>query len=220
MNFTDRSDGQPDTWNWTFEGGTPATSTAQNPTVTYNQAGNFQVTLEASNSFGSDSKTVTQLIGVELALPIPYTQGFDGDFPPTNWIINNPDGNLEWQKISNAGNGNPPGCMIMNNADNATVGAIDEITMQGLNLQWMQNVAMTFDVGYTKFDNNSPDVLRVYGSSDCGSTWTELYQKTHTDLETVSGVSNPNGWVPSQASDWRQENVDLSAFDNEPFRFN
>lgn len=34
-------------WNWTFEGGTPATSTAQNPVVTYATPGVYDVTLTA-----------------------------------------------------------------------------------------------------------------------------------------------------------------------------
>ncbi|MBQ3991265.1 MAG: PKD domain-containing protein, partial [Bacteroidales bacterium] len=39
VTFTDLSTNMPTSWSWTFEGGTPATSTEQNPTVTYNEAG-------------------------------------------------------------------------------------------------------------------------------------------------------------------------------------
>ena len=48
VNFTDTSTvdplGPPITqWSWIFEGGTPATSSAQNPTVQYDTPGNYQL---------------------------------------------------------------------------------------------------------------------------------------------------------------------------------
>ncbi|MHC2993376.1 hypothetical protein OB13_18015 [Pontibacter sp. HJ8] len=41
---------KPDTWLWQFEGGTPATSTEQNPTVTYTRPGKYRVTLTTANA--------------------------------------------------------------------------------------------------------------------------------------------------------------------------
>ncbi|MEL6275710.1 MAG: PKD domain-containing protein, partial [Bacteroidota bacterium] len=35
IGLTDLSTGDPTSWTWTFEGGEPASSTEQNPTVTY-----------------------------------------------------------------------------------------------------------------------------------------------------------------------------------------
>ncbi len=65
VTFTDLSTGNPDTWSWTFEGGSPATSTDQNPTVTYPEVGNFDVTLVASNSSKSGSNEKSDFIEVE-----------------------------------------------------------------------------------------------------------------------------------------------------------
>ncbi len=53
VKFFDLSSNFPNRWYWTFEGGSPANSTQQNPTVTYNQAGKFRVTLVAANSLGT-----------------------------------------------------------------------------------------------------------------------------------------------------------------------
>jgi len=64
VNFTDLTTNNPTSWSWTFSGGTPSTSTAQNPTITYNTAGTYSVTLTASNSAGSDSETKTNYITV------------------------------------------------------------------------------------------------------------------------------------------------------------
>lgn len=46
-------------WNWTFEGGNPATSTEQNPLVTYAEEGIYDVTLTVSNADG-DTETITK----------------------------------------------------------------------------------------------------------------------------------------------------------------
>ena len=59
VNFTDGSFGDIVGWSWTFEGGTPATSNQQNPTVTYNEAGDFDVTLTITDANG-DSETLTR----------------------------------------------------------------------------------------------------------------------------------------------------------------
>lgn len=45
VDFFDNSLGIITSWNWTFEGGTPASSTAQNPVVTYNNTGLYNVQL-------------------------------------------------------------------------------------------------------------------------------------------------------------------------------
>ncbi|WP_206082056.1 PKD domain-containing protein [Maribellus sediminis] len=71
VSFTDASSNNPTSWSWTFEGGTPATSTAQNPTVTYSTAGRYNVTLTAGNADGSDTKTVTDYIRVNAPVIAP-----------------------------------------------------------------------------------------------------------------------------------------------------
>lgn len=68
VNFTDQSTGGPTIWNWTFEGGTPATSTAQNPSVTYNTSGTYDVTLYVSNGTLNNTYVETDYITVS-AIP-------------------------------------------------------------------------------------------------------------------------------------------------------
>jgi len=75
VNFTDQSSNSPTSWSWSFEGGTPASSTAQNPTVQYNTVGTFDVTLTAYNSAGSDAELKTNYITVTAA-PQPPVAAF------------------------------------------------------------------------------------------------------------------------------------------------
>ncbi len=54
VQFQDMSTNTPTSWHWTFTNGSPSTSTAQNPKVVYSAAGSSDVTLIATNAFGSD----------------------------------------------------------------------------------------------------------------------------------------------------------------------
>ncbi|MFN0016521.1 MAG: VPS10 domain-containing protein, partial [Saprospiraceae bacterium] len=62
INFSDESANIPTAWEWTFEGGTPATSTLQNPTVSYSAAGTYTVRLKASNNAGENTSEKTGYI--------------------------------------------------------------------------------------------------------------------------------------------------------------
>ena len=62
VQFTDLSSGNPTNWSWTFQGGTPGTSNSQNPSVTYNTPGTYNVTLTVSNGDGSDTETKSSYI--------------------------------------------------------------------------------------------------------------------------------------------------------------
>src|SRR5690606_10600748 len=64
VQFSDASSQDPDSWFWTFEGGTPATSDEQHPVVVYETAGTYEVSLTAYNVFGENTHTETGYIVV------------------------------------------------------------------------------------------------------------------------------------------------------------
>jgi uncharacterized protein len=92
VTFTDLSTFAPTAWSWTFEGGTPATSTQENPVVTYATAGTYNVTLTTTNASGSseaetktDYITVSPLVGTsnpELAAQLKVYPN------PTTGLVN------------------------------------------------------------------------------------------------------------------------------------
>ncbi len=70
INYTDLSTNAT-SWQWSFAGGTPSSSTVQNPQgICYDTAGTFNAKLIASNSVGTDTLRVTNFIHV---LPVPPT---------------------------------------------------------------------------------------------------------------------------------------------------
>ncbi|MBI4648202.1 MAG: PKD domain-containing protein, partial [Bacteroidia bacterium] len=71
--FIDISTNSPTSWYWTFEGGTPASSTIQHPLVVYNTQGSFSVSLTASNSDGADTATFIDYITISLPPVLNFT---------------------------------------------------------------------------------------------------------------------------------------------------
>ncbi|WP_113653583.1 LamG domain-containing protein [Pedobacter namyangjuensis] len=65
VTFVDQSSGQPSSWSWEFEGGSPAKSDLSGPTVIYNQPGTYAVTLEIKNSKTSAIERKTGFITVD-----------------------------------------------------------------------------------------------------------------------------------------------------------
>ena len=64
VQFSSTSTGSIDSYSWSFPGGSPSSSAAQNPSVTYNTAGIYSVTLTVNGSGDSDTHTETNYITV------------------------------------------------------------------------------------------------------------------------------------------------------------
>jgi len=73
VNFSDASTNSPTVWNWAFPGGTPSSSSAQNPTVVYNTPGTYSVTLTASNGAGTDTEVMATAITVSAPPAVSVT---------------------------------------------------------------------------------------------------------------------------------------------------
>ncbi|WP_462247796.1 alpha-amylase family glycosyl hydrolase [Ekhidna sp.] len=62
--FSEDADGLVENYEWTFEGGTPSTSTSSSVSVSYDTPGTYDVTLRVSNSFSEDEMVLTDFIEV------------------------------------------------------------------------------------------------------------------------------------------------------------
>ncbi|MFT5876279.1 MAG: PKD repeat protein [Dokdonia sp.] len=71
--FTDTSTGNPTSVNWTFQGGSPATSASSNPGIVYATAGSYTVKLFATNINGTDSLIQNNFITVTAPAVVTTT---------------------------------------------------------------------------------------------------------------------------------------------------
>ena len=86
VHFRDTSTGNVTSWNWTFEGGEPATSMEQNPVVTYNHAGSYAVTLTVGDGTTTDTKSRTAYVIVHAEAPVAHVGLPDGAYL-SPWVM-------------------------------------------------------------------------------------------------------------------------------------
>jgi PKD repeat protein len=65
VHFTDLSTNNPDSWEWSFEGGTPTVASEQNPVITYYTEGIYDVMLTVTNEAGTDTQIKHDYITVD-----------------------------------------------------------------------------------------------------------------------------------------------------------
>lgn len=219
VSYTNTSSGLPTSYTWSFPGGTPSTSTATNPTVTYPTVGTYTVELTATNANGSNTSTQTNMINVVSATgaSLPVTEGFTGTiFPSANWTIVNLDlGDTTWMKNTSVGVAPTAGnSMWFDNYEFSDLGNTDEMRTPKLNLQGFSSATLTFDVAYAAYDATYVDGLEVLISTDCGTTFTSVYLKTGTTVATGNLPTAPattSLFVPT-SSQWRNESINLASY--------
>lgn len=218
ISFIDISLNTPTTWKWNFTGGTPSSSTSQNPLVTYSSTGIYDVQLIASSATTSD--TIIKTNYIEVSLPgigdsLPFQENFDSGIFPVNGIyINNQDDGITWELDSNASvSGNYS--IKINNLINTNYGSIDEIILPYLNLSsQVTNHKMTFNWAYSRSDVLYSDELIVQLSSDCGSTFTNIFYKTGNNL--VTGPTQTTPFIPD-STQWKSASINLFSYSTKQY---
>ena len=208
-------------WSWSFPGGSPATSTNQNPTVTYAAPGWYDVTLTVSNSAGSNTKTINHMVYIqgEWAEYVgPRVEDFNqnGNF----WITHNPEENhASFNRVTSGGRGNSA-CFKLNNFKDVSGAQMftedwyyydrlgnskDYLISPALDLRSTSNVTISFDYAYGTKATSTTDItekLVVYYSRDCGKTWIQKTSISGAALVTAGYVGNTD-FVPDNDLDWK-----------------
>jgi PKD repeat protein len=159
----------------------------------------------AGNDTANASFTVINATGAAL----PIVQGFEGSFPPANWTIVNNE-NAAWVQTNYGGFGTSSKSMGVDNFDlnNSTAGNIDDAISGFFDLSQASTATLKFDVAHARYSASYIDSLIVLASSNCGGTWTRIYNKGGTTLATAPDATTE--FIPT-ASQWRTETVDLTS---------
>lgn len=200
-------------WNWTFQDGNPSSSTAQNPTVTFDSPGWKTVTLTVGNDFGSTTKTDNFAVLIDnqsSAYTLPFFEGFESN-TTSLWPLhqdNHSENHTSWTKHSGAGyTGNR--CARLNsgsrnqfdfvvNPDN--VNDYDDLYTPTIDLSGAgQGTYFSFWYSYSTQTTNTAsitEIMEVSRSTDCGRTWSILPQGslTGTALITNGNATGPGNW--------------------------
>ncbi|MFZ9848357.1 MAG: M43 family zinc metalloprotease, partial [Flavobacteriales bacterium] len=212
-------------YEWTFEGGTPSTSTLVNPYVTYNTAGIYDVKLKISNGNGADSLVMSDYIKVFDNISnnaLPYFEGFEFSGFPDNsgngndWTIVNPGKITKFQRTT-----------VTKKSGTASL-VLDLHSESGYDINEMwhylvspnidlssqsDSVYLDFNFAYAQQKSTNYDLLRIYASADCGQNW--ALKKNLNYLQLITKGSTTADFVPG-ISEWSSSNIDLSAYAGNP----
>lgn len=210
------------TYNWSGSLANGQTVNATLPSITA-AAGAHTLTCYTSNpNNGTDGNATNDQSVSSFTISItgtslPLVEGFEsGTNLPTGWSLANPDNDAAWE-ISTTVSHTGTQCIGFNNCNgngntNMT-GTKDYFYTKSYNMS-SGAFALTFDVAYAPCSSGSiiyNDTLIVYASSDCGSTWNQIYRKGGTVLSTApTFVASSSCWAPS-SSQWRTETVSLAS---------
>jgi len=210
VHFTDSSLYFPTSWQWTFQGGSPATSTLANPAVTWATPGIYSVSLTATNAHGSGVKNKVSYITVSAPGAVPLVEGFQNtQFLPAGWSPNNIGNDVVyWQRKTGLGGyGTSNACAMFDNYTYNTAGDRDEMRTPIYSFTNVATAWLRFDVAYARFDAINSDTLEVRLSTDCGASWTSIYLNGGTSLATAP--DSPGQFSPG-VTQWRTDSIDLT----------
>ena len=204
---------------WTFEGGEPATSTEENPMVTYNEGGSFSTELYVENSEDGNTLTKENTLRVydkEAGYALPYTEQFETSTFP---LISGNSANDFYVENYNPNISEEEGWWMPRNeswmqVDRGYTGKSIRIRNSRVgtkkNKLYMPNIVIDNDTlpleitlkvaAAGKTDDSYTDALTFYYSTSCGDTLRIGHSLSGSGLVT-SYEENPKDFVPAH-SDW------------------
>jgi PKD repeat protein len=206
IEFTDESFHNVTSRTWTFDGGTPSTSSSENPTITYNTPGIYNVSLQVSDGTNTENASENNYV-VVLSDPgetLPYSEGFEDlvIIPDNeNWMVLDESGSDPWLLNSNTGSQGSSKCAKLLNYGN-TQSSKDELISGTIDLSGVDpsdDMIFYFDYAYRKRTSSNDEWLRFYISKDCGATWV-LRKNIHGD--DLSDVVASSSYTPGSDDDW------------------
>jgi Zn-dependent metalloprotease len=187
VNFTDQSTNNPTSWSWTFQGGTPSGSTSQNPTVTYNTVGTFDVSLTVYNSSGSDVESKTDYITVNSAPADDIAEAVDnGSLTFTK------SGNGLWSKVTDVyyyGGDSAKSGTITHNQSTTIETDVTVGTTQAVKFYWKVSSEANYD--YLRFYIDGVEKTSIAGTVD----WTQVSYNITAGTHTLKWSYTKDGSV-------------------------
>ena len=208
--FTNTSyNGNITSYAWKFEGGSPATSSIANPTVTYASVGSYSVELKVKNGIDSAIVTKQNFIAVQTAtgLGYPYTEGFETvtTLNGSEWLTNNIDTSTTWQ-LTNMAFASGSKAIMINNFS-STLDGKDELYSRAINLTGASTLNVSFKYAFARKDTSNKDQLQLFGVMNCNGTAFVRFSAIGSALETVPVKTT--AFYPTSAFEWKSVTATL-----------
>lgn len=210
-------DGTWNTYSWTGNLNPNLTTAVSLPAVTFATPGTHKISI-----FISTTNNGTQINQVDASGAItvnaffsasvpPVTDDFEATFPSAGWALKATSAGDVWQQVAGYGAYDNSATSIVAAFYSIQTGTL-ELYLPKLDLTSASAASLTFDHAYAYYVNGADifkDRLQFEVSTNCGSSWTSVYDKSGDDLATVDPLAT--SYVPA-ASDWVTESIDLSPY--------
>jgi hypothetical protein len=159
-----------------------------------------------------NNDTITTSFTVLTPIAGPVTEGFESTTfpPPTGWKILNPNaGSITWERSTAAyKTGTASAAFRFFNYSGAN-GHVDYLLSPILDVVDADSVILSFERAYRLYSTSATyaDTLAIVVSTDCGTTFTEVWKRGGAALATISGTTT-SSYVPA-AADWANTRIDL-----------
>ena len=170
---------------------------------------NISAVSGTDNNLVNNSAT-TKFVTISNYQTTPIVEGFTSTFPPLKWSTFNATSGPSWVKSTSCGGFGLSSESTKMDFYTYAAGTINELILPPINLAGVITPTLTFDLAYATYATEA-DKLEVFVSDDCGDNWTNVYDKSGTNLNTAPPTTSP--FVPS-AAQWRNESVNLFGYSN------
>ncbi|MBI1222523.1 MAG: T9SS type A sorting domain-containing protein [Bacteroidetes bacterium] len=194
---------------------------------------NLIVTVMNVNQITGDADLTNNSVNNEIYVDVtpktaPYIEDFESD--AYDWNIIETGNPFTWSLNPSVGRASKASIFAYNNLFIFyTMGYEERVVSPTLDLSSSDAPSISFDMAYNYIRYTKPyfdpdllfaDTLIVYISTDCGSTFTELYKKGGRELLTadsamVNPLSQSQATFMPNSNQWRTEAINLDAFKNE-----
>lgn len=195
--------GQTSTYSWTGNLAQYDVATVTLPQFNINANGSVTYTVtitevngvpDADAAMNSYSKVFNvQANGSETPVNENFSNGIPSDWSTDNDLLYDYQGSIYFNAYS---------------LDN---GISESLYLPMMNISAINTPTLKFDLAHARYSSSTKERLQIKVSTDCGSTWTSVYNKVDPDLATA-GISTGQ-FIPT-AAQWRTETVDLSGLTN------
>jgi PKD repeat protein len=183
-----------------------------------------QVQLRIWAEFSPDDNKANDTLSLSLPVVVDaatavFNEGLQaGDALPSGWSIVNPDELFGWELREGlsgpiiGSDGLPTRAFFLDCFSYENRGQEDYIYVIPLDLQNFSTPTLAFDLAHAMYNNSYAETLRVDIFPDCNpeSEPTTIWDKMDPELATTNPTTSE--FVPNEASDWRAEVIDLSAY--------
>lgn len=209
--FTDASyNGTISAWVWSSINAAN-TATTQNGSLTFTNSGATTVQLKVSNTFGSDSITknnIYVLANGANSASVGIAESFEGGtFPDNRYFASPPQFGSGFALRTGLGATGSKCVWVNNYQDNPNMPV--NLFTPAYSVSNLTNLQLEFKHAYAQLASSSNDRLRVYYTTNCGQTWTTIFNNAGTNLSSVSSPIGNGAFNPT-ANQWSANTISLN----------